>query len=76
MTGPPELELVKLEAASGSFIGWTTVPRIRPCFDVLLGFRTIYRFRDVVAGRPGHLVYRQASTVMIQPPTSKKPEIP
>jgi hypothetical protein len=66
-------ELVKLETPDG-VVGWARIPRFRPCADVLVWGQRIFRYRDVVAGTPGHVVYREAFSFFIVSAVTARPE--
>ncbi len=66
-------ELVKLETRDGAHVGWITIPKLRPCADVLWWSERFFRFRDIKPGKPGHLQYVEAFTVAITAPVTGEP---
>lgn len=64
---------MKLETMDGSHVGWTTVPRFRPCADVLIWGERFFRYRDV---KEGHLLYTEAFAFWCVLPVTNARESP
>lgn len=67
------LERVKLETSDGGHVGWTEIPRFRPCADVLFWGERVFRYRDVMRG---HLLYREAFAFTVVTPVTERPPPP